>query len=88
MNPAKLCIFPTMLLTVAALLCATGYAGGRDAKAKSKALKPLPPGQEWVDTNKDGQLSNEEYKRAKQILDDKIKKAESESAKKATPTKP
>jgi hypothetical protein len=88
MNPAKLCIFPTMLLAIAVLLCATGYAGGRDAKSKSKSLKPLPAGPEWADTNHDGRLSDEELKRAMQILNDKIKEAESESAKKATSTKP
>ena len=83
MNPAKLCIFPTMLLAIAVLLCTTGYAGGRDAKAKSKSLKPLPPGPEWVDTNHDGRLSDEELKRAMQILNDKIKKAEIETTKTA-----
>ena len=81
-----------MLLAIAVLLwgTASATAGGHvksKSKSKSKALKPLPAGPEWADTNHDGRLSDEELKRAMQILNDKIKEAESVSAKKATPTK-
>jgi len=80
--------FLVTLITLTAIFTTAGYARDRHAKSKSKALKPLPAGPEWADTNHDGRLSDEELKRAMQILNDKIKKAESESAKKATPTKP
>jgi hypothetical protein len=86
MNPAKLCMFSTMLLAIAVLLCGTGSATAAGhskskskSKSKSQSLKPLPPGPEWADTNHDGQLSNEEFQRAKQMLEEKIKKAKADT---------
>ncbi len=83
--------FLVTLVTITAALITAGYAGGRHAKSKSKSLKPSPPGPAWADTNHDGQLSNEEFQRAKQILEEKIKKIDAQSGKTAsatTPTKP
>jgi hypothetical protein len=65
------------VITITAALTTAGYAKDRHTKSKSKPLKPLPPGPAWVDTNKDGQLSDEELQRASQILQDKIKDTKS-----------
>jgi hypothetical protein len=70
------------LISIAAFATA-GSAADRHPKSKSKPLSPLPPGPAWADTNKDGQLSDEEAKRAAQILQDKIKKAKTETTKPA-----
>ena len=66
------------LLALTVAFATAGYAKDRHAKSKGKALKPLPAGPAWADTNKDGQLSDEELQRAAQILKDKIKKAEAD----------
>jgi hypothetical protein len=70
------------LITVTAF-SAVSNASDRHQKSKSKALPRLSPGPAWADTNKDGQLSDEEAKRAAQILQDKIKKAKTETTKAA-----
>jgi len=78
--------FLVTLITITAALTTAGYAKDRHAKTKSKTLKPLPPGPEWVDTNHDGQLSNDELKRATQILEQKMKEAQPGSANAAAPS--
>jgi hypothetical protein len=79
----KAVIFLAMLTGIAAAFSTTGSAADRHPKSKSKPLSPLPPGPQWADTNKDGQLNNDEAKRAAQILKDKIKKAKTETTKPA-----
>jgi len=70
------------LISITAFATA-GSAADRHQKSKSKALPRLSPGPAWADTNKDGQLSDEEAKRAAQILQDKIKKAKTQTTKTA-----
>jgi hypothetical protein len=79
--------FVVTVITIAGALSTAAYAADPKAKtkAKLKPLKPLPPGPAWVDTNHDGQLSNDEFKRARQMLDDKIKAAKSKSGKSTQP---
>jgi len=50
--------FLVAFITITAF--AAGKATDRDPKSKSEPLSALPPGLEWADTNKDGQLSNDE----------------------------
>lgn len=67
-----------------ALISITAFAtagSAADPHPKSKPLSPLPPGLEWADTNKDGQLSNDELNRASEILKDKLKNAKSKPSK-------
>jgi hypothetical protein len=73
------------LISIPAFSTAANAADPK-AKSKSKALKPLPPGPAWADTNHDGQLSDAELRRAIQILKEKIKQAESKSQKSAQST--
>lgn len=74
-----------VFITIAAFSAAK--ATGRHSKSKSKPLSRLPPGLEWADTNKDGQLSDDELERAIQMLDDKLKNAENNHSKKSTISK-
>jgi len=76
------------VITITAALTTSGYAKDRHAKTKSKSLTPLPPGPAWADTNHDGQLSDEEFQRAKRMLEEKIKNAKGESGKATQSTKP
>ena len=79
----KAVIFLATLTSIAALFSTAGSAANPHPKSKSKPLSRLSPGPAWADTNKDGQLSNEEAKRAAQMLQDKIKKTKTETTKPA-----
>jgi hypothetical protein len=73
-----------------ALIGITAFSTGgsaADPDPNSKPLSALPPGLEWADTNKDGQLSNDELKQADQILKDKLKDAKSNPSKKSKTSK-
>jgi hypothetical protein len=70
--------FIAALFSITAVLTTAGNASDQHAKSKSKPKRPSP-GPSWADTNHDGQLSKEEFERAKQMLEEKIKKVKADT---------